>query len=282
MTDLHPDIAIADSVTKLGPEHQDKVLIGGSHGGVYAGYLAARAGARAVILNDAGIGKDDAGCGSLAFLDGIGMAAATVDCRSARIGDGADMAANGRVSRVNDTAAGLGCAAGQTVTACARAMLAAAAPAGEPPVYEESRFLLRDSDSDDGPKVWGIDSVSLVRAEDTGQVVIAASHGGLLGGDPDTAIKVDALAAVFSDAGIGKDGVGITRLPAMDARGIAGATVDCRTARIGDARSVWETGVISHLNDTAAAMGAAVGMTTKAFADRVIRHVSGQGAPNDV
>lgn len=280
MTETHPDIAIADSVTKLGPEHRGKVLIGGSHGGVYAGYLAAKAGARAVILNDAGIGKDEAGCGSLAFLDGIGMAAATVDCRSARIGDGDDMAANGRISRVNETAAGVGCQAGQSAMDCAHAMLAATAPAGEPPVYEESRFLLRDSD--DGPKVWGIDSVSLVRAEDAGQIVIAASHGGLLGGDPTTAIKVDALAAVFSDAGVGKDGVGITRLPAMDARGIAGATVDCQTARIGDARSVWETGVISHINDTAAAMGAAVGMTTKAFADCVIRHVSGQGAPNDV
>ena len=37
------------SVTKLGPEHANQVLIGGSHGGVYAGYLAASAGARAII-----------------------------------------------------------------------------------------------------------------------------------------------------------------------------------------------------------------------------------------
>ena len=85
-------IVVANSVTKLGPETRDAVLIGGSHGGVYAGYLAAKEGARAVILNNAGVGKDEAGIGSLAWLDKLGIPAATVDHRSAEGGKGASPA----------------------------------------------------------------------------------------------------------------------------------------------------------------------------------------------
>jgi hypothetical protein len=73
-----PEILTANSVTMLDARHRGVVLLGGSHGGVYAGYLAAKAGARAVVLNDAGVGKDRAGIGSLDYLDRLGMAAATV------------------------------------------------------------------------------------------------------------------------------------------------------------------------------------------------------------
>ncbi|MBT4168291.1 MAG: hypothetical protein HOE05_09165, partial [Rhodospirillaceae bacterium] len=86
-------IVTAPTVTKLGPEHVDQVLIAGSHGGVYAGYLAAKAGARAIILNDAGGGLDGAGFASLPYLDDLGRPGATVAHDSARIGDGDDMAA---------------------------------------------------------------------------------------------------------------------------------------------------------------------------------------------
>ena len=104
-------IVQADSVTRLGPEDAGKVLIGASHGGVYAANLAARAGLRAVILNDAGIGKDGAGIAGLAYLDKIGMAAATIGHNTARIGDGRDMASRGIISRVNAAAGARGCLA---------------------------------------------------------------------------------------------------------------------------------------------------------------------------
>jgi hypothetical protein len=69
---------------------------------------------------------------------------------------------------------------------------------------------------------------------------------------------------VFSDAGIGAEGVGITRLPALDARGIAGLTVSAASARIGDAASIYGDGVISHANATAQRMGARAGEPLKA------------------
>ena len=47
----------------------------------------------------------------------------------------------------------------------------------------------------------------------------------LLGGKPETAVKYDVFAALYNDADFGIDDAGISRLPALDARGIAGATV---------------------------------------------------------
>ncbi len=261
-------VLLADTVTKLGPEHAGCVLVGGSHGGRYAGYLAAKAGVRAVILCDAGVGKDDAGIGSLADMDGLGRPAATVANDSARIGDADDMMARGRISHVNDAAAKLGCKAGMATADCAEAMRAAADPAGSPEPVSEGRFLLREG----AVKVWGLDSASLVRPDDAGQVVVCGSHGALLPGGPGKALAVDALVAVFHDAGVGIDGCGITRLPALDTRGIVGATVDGATARIGDAKSLWETGVLSHVNECAKAIGASPGMTVQAFADLVLKN----------
>ena len=83
-------------------------------------------------------------------------------------------------------------------------------------------------------------------------------------------MKHDALAAVFNDAGVGIDGAGITRLPALAARGIPAATVDWRTARISDARSCWNTGILSHVNSLAAALGARPGQSAPVFADLVV------------
>ena len=77
------------------------------------------------------------------------------------------------------------------------------------------------------------------------------------------ALRVDAFAAVFSDAGVGIDGAGISRLPALDARGIAGIAVSAASARIGDAMSVYEEGIISHVNATAQRLGARAGEPLK-------------------
>lgn len=256
------------SVTKLDARHRGAVLVAGSHGGVYAGYMAAKAGVRAVILNDAGVGRDRAGISSLPYLEKIGMAAATVGHMSARIGDGADMLARGVITHANAIASRLGVRAGQACAEAAQRLTDAPAATAEPPPYEEGRFAIREADGE--PAVWGLDSVSLVEPDDRDRILAIGSHGGILGGRPETALKYDALAAVYNDAGVGADGAGLTRLPPLDARGIAAATVDCMSARIGDARSTWETGVLSHANETASKLGARPGMSTRAFADLLI------------
>jgi hypothetical protein len=109
----------------------------------------------------------------------------------------------------------------------------------------------------------------LVGADHVAAVVVTGSHGGLLGGKRDTALKADALAALFNDAGVGMDEAGVTRLPALDDRGIAAGTVAASSARIGDARSTYEDGILTRVNQRAAARGIAPGMTARQFVEIV-------------
>jgi hypothetical protein len=264
-------IQVFDSVTSVTVKNAGQVVVAASHGGTYPGYLAATAKVRGIVLSDAGVGRDRAGIGSLAFLDAVGIPAAMVAHTSARIGDGADMMRRGVISFVNKAAEQLGCKPGQTCLEAAELMRKACPQDREPPHYSEARTLLRD-----GPVlVWGLDSVSLVEPSDAGCIIVSGSHGGLLGGRAATAIRVDALGAVYHDAGIGVDGAGTTRLPALDQRGIPAATVAADSARIGDAKSVWSTGRISAFNETAGAAGCRLGMTVPEFAELVTKRFGG-------
>jgi len=256
-----PPILTADSITRIGAEAAGAVVVNGSHGGIYAAFLAARLRVAAAIFNNAGVGRDRAGIAGLDYLAELGIPAAAIGHDSARIGDGADMIARGLLTHSNALAQALGCRPGMSCRDAAAA-LQRGRPAGrEPPPELEGAFLL-DAEP---PPVWALDSASLVGAEHVGTVVVTGSHGGLLGGRPDTALKYDALAALFNDAGIGIDEAGVTRLPALDARGIAAGTVAAASARIGDARSTYEGGILSRVNSRAAALGLAPGMTAREF-----------------
>lgn len=264
------EIAVAESVTELG-DVSGKVLVAGSHGGIIAAYLGAIAGAHALVLNDAGLGKDRAGIAGLAWLEDIGMAAATVDSRSARIGDGADMLRRGVISHANLHATLAGVFSGQSCREAAARLRSAAPRRAQPDPYAEGRYRI-----DAGPpEVWALDSVGKVLPGDAGRILLIGSHGALHGGRRESALAVDAMAAVFNDAGLGADRIGISRLPVLEARGIAAATVDCMSARIGDGRSMWISGILSHVNAAAASTGARPGDTVQGFAARLLRRKNG-------
>lgn len=249
------------------------VVIASSHGGIYAAYKAAASGARAVILNDAGVGREQAGIACLEYCEKLGMAAAVISHESARIGDATDMLRRGVISHANPIARAADCAPGM---ACAQATLrlkAAPLPTGKPEPYAETRFVI--SEEPGRPRVVCIDSASLVKAEDAGQVVVTGSHGGLIGGQREKAFNVDALLAVFNDAGLGRDAAGIGRLVPLDERGMAAVTVAHVSARIGDARSTYHDGIISHANRHALDLGAAIGMTVQDYVARVLARVGG-------
>jgi hypothetical protein len=261
-------ILVMDSVTKLASEDAGKVLVAASHGGVYAAYLAAKGKARGVILNDAGGGLESAGFGGLDWADAIGMPAATVDCMSARIGDGKDMMSTGYISFINKAAAKAGVSVGLGCGAAAARMLTADMWSSELPELPESRFVI--SQKTDEPMVIGCDSASLIKDEDAGQIVVCASHGGLLANNPGYILKAPVLGIVLNDAGIGKEKAGVARIYAASSMGVAAGAVMAKSARIGDARSSWDTGIISVVNDLASAFGCTVGMTTKKFVATII------------
>ncbi len=260
-------IVLLDSITALDGAMAARVVIAASHGGLYPGWCAARGGVRAVIFNDAGGGLEGAGYASLAYCQRFGMAAATVDAASCRIGDVADMHARGVISHANDPARGCGVRPGQDCAEAALLLRTAPLPVSRPDAEAgeaRSEILLPGARR----RLVLVDSASLVQPEDAGQVVVTGSHGGLLGGDPRKALRAAAFAAVFNDAGGGADDAGYGRLPALDERGIAAVTVAAATARIGDARSHYEHGVISRANARARALGAAEGMALRPLVER--------------
>ena len=263
-------ILAAESVTELDGEVRGAVLVAGSHGGLIASYLGAKAGAHALILNDAGVGLDAAGIAGLPWLDAIGLAAATVAHTSARIGDGADSLARGVISHANAHALRAGVMAGMSARDAAALLVDAAAPFAAPPPYAEGRWRLDDA-GDGAREIRALDSVGKLVPEDAGRILLIGSHGALHGGRRDSALNlhgapVAARAALFNDAGVGADGAGITRLAELDDRSVPAATVSHTSARIGDGRSMWASGVVSYVNRSAAARGARIGMTALEFA----------------
>ncbi|HEV2955258.1 MAG TPA: hypothetical protein VGX95_03995 [Xanthobacteraceae bacterium] len=261
---------VTDSVTMLGADARGRAAIAASHGGIYAAYLAAKAGLKAVILSDAGVGRERAGVGGLAYLATMGVPAAAIGHRTARIGDGVDCAKRGIITYVNEPAAAAGIRAGMHARVALDLLAASdlsAAPMPAP--QEETRRRIAEAETG-SIAVLALDSASLVEPQDVGAVVLTGSHGALLGGRPETAMKVAVFAAVFNDADRGIDDCGVSRLPALDARNIAGATVSAWSARIGDGLSTYRDGIITAVNETAARRSGEIGIPAAELVTRLV------------
>jgi hypothetical protein len=262
-------VRVLDSATQLDATARGQVVVCGSHGAPYAAWLAARARVRAALFNDAGIGKHSAGIAGVAWLDGLGIPACAIDYRSGRIGDGEDMFAHGTVTTVNDAAAAHGCLPGHSAKQAAQCLLDNAEPADNLEIPEIGETRLRIANTGHR-EVWALDSVALVRAEDRRAVVVTGSHGALLANRIDHVLDIDIFAAIFNDAGGGKDDAGFSRLAPLEERGVAAATVSCDTARIGDGRSTYDTGVISRLNEVARRLELREGMSVRDAVARLV------------
>lgn len=247
-------VVVGDSATWPG-QLQGAVAVCGSHGGATAVAHAIHLGAKGLILNDAGIGKDDAGISGLRYAESWGMAAATVGHLSARIGSGADTYRSGIVSHANEHAQTAGVAAGMTAAEAAErlAVTEAQAPSGlhDPPPRPKAIVMVEGR-----PPVIAVDSHADADASVEGVILVTGSHGGVVAA---RAVTYPVAAAFFNDAGIGKEQAGIGRLPILDAAGIPAATVSHLSARIGDARDTFASGRISCANEAARAVGIETG-----------------------
>jgi hypothetical protein len=116
-----------------------------------------------------------------------------------------------------------------------------------------------------------LDAAPLLQADDAGRIVVTGSHAALFRGQPDGIVGPAVRAIFFSDAGIGLDRAGITRLPTLDERGIAAGAAAANSAPIGDSRAIYAYGVLSHVNATAAALGGRPGQRIGDFIDTLIQ-----------
>ena len=259
-----PRIVTVPSCSNATSADAGAVIVSGSYGGKYNAFNAAKWGIRGVIMNDAGGGAGDAGIIGLPYLDAIGLPAATADAMTCHIGDGEHTLANGIISHVNQAASALGCAPGQQARQCAQLMLTGAIPPGAPPPSPDgTRVVIRQVPNE--PDLVCADSVGMVLPDDSGKIVITASHAALPGGLPDTRIPSGIVAVFFSDAGVGMDGAGIARIPHLDGLGIIAGTTSAESAPIGDSRALYQDGILSHLTGAAIQAGATIGMPLKTF-----------------
>ena len=259
MLPMNVPIMVFDGVAKLPPEANGAVVVGGSNAAIQATYFSAKAGVRAAIHHDCGIGRDEAGVRGLLWAEQHGMAMAAVATNSARVGDSADMLQRGIISRVNGLAAKCGVENGQTVVQAVVLLKSAPWPhaAAEAPV--ERRTFIHG--------VLCIDSVSFGKSEDAGLVVATGSHGGATAAAMTRSFRPRLV--FFNDAGFGADRAGAASLPILDSEGIAAATVAADSACIGDGQSTLRQGIISAVNETAYRLGATVGETALKVARNV-------------
>ncbi len=102
-----------------------------------------------------------------------------------------------------------------------------------------------------------VDSITELSARDAGCTAVSGSHGGI--SSARYALAARPLLSVFNDAGVGKDAAGIAALDFLQQHGLAACTVAHTSACIGQARSSYDDGVVSHVNPLASALGLRVG-----------------------
>jgi hypothetical protein len=278
---------VVNSITELPPDVAGKAVIAASHGGLYSARCGLAAAVKGAIFCDAGIGRERAGVAGLGLLDQHDVPAAAIGHASARIGDGADCMARGLLSVVNEAARRLGIRVGMSASAaiammerdseprthvsatlpqCQRSKEEGGAPAVDPCCPLQVRFAITDFLP---MPVVAVDSNSLVETTDAEAVVLTGSHGGLLGGRSGMAIKHRVFAVVYNDADVGADGAGVSRLGALDDLKIPAATVSAWSARIGDGRSTYTDGFITHVNRSAIELGGERGISSSIFVGRL-------------
>ena len=120
-------IVVADSAADMSENTVGDVFVDGSHCGVNVGEMTINSKVGAMIGNDAGMGKNDAGIAALKMCDEHGIPAAAVAAMSAKIGSGMSTYEQGKISVVNESAKKLGVTVGMSAVEAADKLLEALA-----------------------------------------------------------------------------------------------------------------------------------------------------------
>jgi hypothetical protein len=114
-----------------------------------------------------------------------------------------------------------------------------------------------------------VDSITELGPQDAGCLAVSGSHGGI--SSARYALAARPMLSVFNDAGVGRDAAGLAALPFLQTHGLAACTVAHDSARIGEAESTLDDGVISHVNLLAKALGVAPGQRCRSLIDELQR-----------
>ena len=254
-------IIVSDSTSylddRVGP---DDVIVAASFcGGVIIGGALTK-GIKAIIAQDAAVGKDQAGISGLPYGDTHGVPVAAVAAGTAALSNGNSML-TGTISHANLLAQRLGVRPGQLARVASHLMLRA--PAGKPirdSVAIDSTLRAMQREANGAVyAIWTLLYLGAARYPD--DVFALATHSGRVAAEH--AIRWNVKGWIANDAGPGKDDSGIAGLAICGARGMPAAAVAAMSARIGDALSTYHEGKISSANEPAKDKGVTIGMQAK-------------------
>jgi len=114
-----------------------------------------------------------------------------------------------------------------------------------------------------------VDSITELDSSDEGCIAVSGSHGGM--SSARYALAARPWLSVFNDAGVGKDAAGLAALAFLQSHGLAACTVSHASARIGEAQSTLDEGVVSHANALATALGVRAGQKCKSMVEQLRR-----------
>jgi len=270
-TELHAGargrIVAMDSAYDVVPDNRGRdIAINASYCGVLPARFIAEQRPRGAIGIDCGIGPAGASVAGLWYLEALNIPAAVADVMTVRLGDGVDLYTQGVISMANRPAMDCGVAPGMSVREAARQMLES--DPREPTAADVTNRTVMETGAD-GRQVVCTDSIAFGLPEDVRNVLVTAGHTGRSA--VPYLLKVRPFGFICSDGGKGREDAGVAGLAMVEAEGLAGATVDARTARMGDGLSSYRDGTISAANALARAAGVQVGMPASQAASLLLR-----------
>lgn len=257
---LPEGVVLLDSLGDLKPDNTNPILVCGSHCGGnrdLAGHVK-NCHVKAVFLNNAGVGKNQAGIRGLTHYEAEDVLACAVDNYSAEIGVARDTYESGIISHTNTRAETIGIRIGDSVKEAIAKIISHGSLAQEDGAVEaldteeksSKQSLKKQTKTQiDGVSITVTDSITFLNESNSGDIVVCGSHGGLSAGK--YAKKYRVKAVFFNDAGIGKNNAGVKSLESLDGAGIPACTVDCMSAEIFNGQDVLENGIISVCNQLA-------------------------------
>jgi len=251
---------LLDSLGDLQPGNPSPILVCGSHCGGNRDLAAhvKNCHVKAVFLNNAGVGKNQAGIRGLSHYEAENVLACAVDNYSAEIGIACDTYASGIISHTSTQAETIGIQIGDSVKEAIAKIISHRSP-----VQEGERFGPFDKKGKsnteslkkqtriqiDGVDITVTDSITFLNESNSGDIIVCGSHGGLSAGK--YAKKYNVKAVFFNDAGIGKNNAGVKSLESLNNAGILACTVDCMSAEIFNGQDVLNNGIVSVCNQLA-------------------------------
>jgi len=255
---LPEGVILLDSLGDIYPDNSSPILVCASHcgdNGTFARKLK-KCGVKAVFLNNAGIGKNQAGISGLPFYDSEGILACAVDHFSAEIGVAADTWESGIISYTNSLAEEAGIRVGDSVQ---NAVVKILPVIHQLTSIQHTTVVESSNVNKNHQKLFQIeivgkiitvaDSITFLAEDNKGDILVCGSHGGVSAGH--YAMKHQLKAVFFNDAGIGKNNAGIKCLDSLSEAGILACTVDCMSAEIFNGQDMLENGIITVCNQLA-------------------------------